>query len=71
MKIYLLLQDLMSLIERYLEPLRDEMLLSGDDIDQLFGNIRGIVQFQKLFLASLEEAIQTIPNFDSYHQVSN
>ena len=61
----------MSLIERYLEPLRDEMLLSGDDIDQLFGNIRGIVQFQKLFLTSLEEAIQTIPNFDSYHQVSH
>ncbi|ESO03700.1 hypothetical protein HELRODRAFT_99976 [Helobdella robusta] len=56
-------RDLISLIERYLEPLRDEMFLSGDELDQLFGNIRGIVQFQKLFLQSLEEAIETIPDF--------
>ena len=57
------LQDLNCLIERYLEPLKEETFLSGEDTQQLFGNIQEIVQFQHMFLQSLEEAVQLEPNF--------
>ncbi|XP_064629838.1 protein still life, isoforms C/SIF type 2-like isoform X4 [Lineus longissimus] len=56
-------QDLNNLIERYLEPLKAETFLSSEDIEQLFGNIQEIVQFQRLFLRSLEEAIEMEPDF--------
>ena len=46
------------LIERYLEPLKEETFLSAEDIEALFGNIQEIVQFQKLFLQSLEAAVE-------------
>ena len=64
-------QDLICLIERYLEPLKEETFLSCDDIDQLFGNIQEIVQFQKLFLHSLEDAVESVQNFNMYHQETN
>ena len=51
------LQDLNCLIDWYLEPLKAETFLTGEDIEHLFGNIQEIVQFQKLFLQSLEEAV--------------
>ena len=51
-------QDLNCLIERYLEPLKEETFLSSDDVERLFGNIQEIVQFQKLFLQSLEQAAE-------------
>ena len=53
----LLFQDLVCLVERYLEPLKDETFLSVDDIEELFGNIQEIVQFQKLFFHSLEDSL--------------
>ena len=59
-----MLQDLNCLIERYLEPLKEETFLSGDDIQQLFGNIREIVQFQRLFLQSLEDAVIIDPDLN-------
>lgn len=46
------------MIERYLEPLKEETFLSSEDIEVLFGNIQEIVQFQKKFLHSLEGAVQ-------------
>lgn len=52
------------LIEWYLEPLKEETFLSGEDIERLFGNIQEIVQFQKLFLQSLEEAVEHEPGVD-------
>lgn len=51
-------QDLNCLLERYLEPLKEEMFLSSDEIDNIFGNIQEIALFQRQFLHSLEEAIQ-------------
>lgn len=57
-----LLQDLNCLIERYLDPLKEETFLSGEDTEQIFGNIQEIVQFQKLFLQSLEEAVELDPD---------
>ena len=59
-----MLQDLNCLIERYLEPLKEETFLTGDDIQQLFGNIREIVQFQRLFLQSLEDAVIIDPDLN-------
>ena len=56
-------QDLNCLIERYLEPLKEETFLSGEGIEQLFGNIQEIVTFQKMFLMSLEECVELEPNF--------
>lgn len=60
----LYVRDLNCLIERYLEPLKDETFLTSDDVEQLFGNIREIVSFQKIFLNALEEGIRLEPNFD-------
>lgn len=60
-------QDLTCLIERYLEPLKDETYISSDDVEQLFGNIQEIVQFQRLFLHCLEDAICSDPNFNNYN----
>jgi len=51
-------QDINCLIEWYLEPLKQETFLSVEDIERLFGNIQEIVQFQKQFLYSLEQAVE-------------
>ncbi len=59
------LQDLNCLIERYLEPLKEETFLSGEELEQLFGNIQEMVQFQRLFLQSLEEAVELETDFNS------
>ena len=48
-----------------MEPLKEETFLSGEDTQQLFGNIQEIVQFQHMFLQSLEEAVQLEPNFSN------
>lgn len=46
------------MIDWYLEPLKAETFLSVEDIERLFGNIQEIVQFQKQFLHSLEQAVE-------------
>ena len=46
------------MIERYLDPLKQESFLTHDDIDSLFGNIQEILVFQKIFLKSLEQALE-------------
>jgi len=51
-------QDINCLIDWYLEPLKQETFLSVEDIERLFGNIQEIVQFQKQFLHSLEQAVE-------------
>ncbi|XP_071133546.1 protein still life, isoform SIF type 1-like isoform X4 [Mytilus edulis] len=56
-------KDLEFLIDRYLEPLKEETFMSTDDVDHLFGNIHEISQFQKQFLQSLEEAMQLEGDF--------
>ena len=56
------------MIERYLEPMKEETFLSGDDLEQLFGNIQEIVQFQKKFLQSLEDAVQLEPGFSIFSE---
>lgn len=51
-------KDLNCLLERYLEPLKEETFLTSDEMEHVFGNIHEIAQFQRQFLMSLEEAIQ-------------
>ena len=51
-------QDLNCLLERYLEPLKEETFFTTDEMEHVFGNIHEIAQFQRQFLMSLEEAIQ-------------
>jgi len=53
-----LLQDLVNLIQRYLEPLRNKTFLSHEDMEQLFGSVYRIFQFHRLFLQSLENIIE-------------
>lgn len=57
------LQDLMCLLSRYLEPLKEETFLTSEKVAELFGNITEIVQFQQQFLHSLEQAIELEPDF--------
>ena len=59
------------LMKTYLEPLKEEGFLSSGEISTLFGNIQEIYQFQKQFLSSLEEAVDSEPQFhklDTTHQ---
>ncbi|XP_076466563.1 protein still life, isoform SIF type 1-like isoform X2 [Babylonia areolata] len=56
-------KDLLCLLTRYLEPLKEETFLTSDKVSELFGNITEIVQFQQQFLHSLEQAIELEPDF--------
>ena len=46
------------MLDRYLEPLKEETFFTTDEMEHVFGNIHEIAQFQRQFLISLEEAIQ-------------
>ncbi|XP_035224878.1 protein still life, isoform SIF type 1-like isoform X3 [Stegodyphus dumicola] len=59
-------KHLNSLLEHYLEPMKKETFLSNAEINALFGNIQEIVQFQRVFLQSLEEAISAEPDFAKF-----
>jgi len=52
------IQDLVNLIHRYLEPLRSRTFLSQDEMEQLLGSVYRIFQFHRLFLQSLENIIE-------------
>ncbi|XP_043212982.1 protein still life, isoform SIF type 1-like isoform X2 [Amphibalanus amphitrite] len=55
-------KHLNSLIDNYLEPLRRESFITPAEINALFGNIPEIVEFQRDFLQSLEEAVEMEPS---------
>ncbi|GFW20586.1 hypothetical protein TNCV_1048091 [Trichonephila clavipes] len=59
-------KHLNSLLEHYLEPMKKETFLSNSEVNALFGNIQEIVQFQRVFLQSLEEAIASEPDFHRF-----
>ncbi|XP_053211612.1 protein still life, isoform SIF type 1-like isoform X2 [Panonychus citri] len=61
-------EHLNNLLDTYLEPMKRQNLVSNGDISLLFGNIQEIVNFQRAFLDSLEEAIKLDYSFDSYNQ---
>ncbi|GIY09128.1 hypothetical protein CDAR_534951 [Caerostris darwini] len=59
-------KHLNSLLEHYLEPMKKETFLSNSEVNALFGNIQEIVQFQRVFLQSLEEAIASEADFHKF-----
>ncbi|CAM1297612.1 TIAM1 (predicted) [Pycnogonum litorale] len=59
-----------SLLEHYLEPMKKAIFLSNSEISTLFGNIQEIVQFQRVFLQNLEDALKQEPNFHHFDQPS-
>jgi len=52
---YIRLLDLLT--ERYLEPLKTETFISQQEVEILSENVSEIVEFQKKFLKSLEDAL--------------
>ncbi|KAK7075871.1 T-lymphoma invasion and metastasis-inducing protein 1, partial [Halocaridina rubra] len=57
-----------NLLENYLEPLKSASFLSSAEVNALFGNIREIVAFQRLFLQALQEALDMEPGFPKFDQ---
>lgn len=61
-------KHLNNLLENYLEPLKSASFLSSAEVNALFGNIREIVAFQRLFLQALQEALDMEPGFSKFEQ---
>uniref|UniRef100_A0A671RDT1 T-lymphoma invasion and metastasis-inducing protein 1-like n=1 Tax=Sinocyclocheilus anshuiensis TaxID=1608454 RepID=A0A671RDT1_9TELE len=62
-------KDLNILIERYLNPLQKESILSQDELDVLFGNLAEMVEFQVEFLKTLEDGTRLVPDLDQLERV--
>lgn len=58
-------KDLNCLFEIYLKPLQKETFLSQDEMESLFGSLPEMLDFQKVFLQTLEEKISSFPNFNT------
>ncbi|XP_041831359.1 T-lymphoma invasion and metastasis-inducing protein 2 [Melanotaenia boesemani] len=58
-------KDLVCLFDLYLTPLQNETFLSKDEMEALFGSLPEMLDFQRVFLQTLEERIAACPNFSS------
>ncbi|XP_014905876.1 T-lymphoma invasion and metastasis-inducing protein 2 isoform X1 [Poecilia latipinna] len=58
-------KDLVCLFEIYLTPLQNETFLSKDEMEALFGSLPEMLDFQRVFLQTLEERIASCPDFSS------
>ncbi|XP_073682999.1 rho guanine nucleotide exchange factor TIAM2-like isoform X2 [Garra rufa] len=58
-------KDLNCLFEIYLMPLQKETFLTQDEMESLFGSLPEMLDFQKVFLQTLEEKISSFPNFNT------
>ncbi|KAG7466647.1 T-lymphoma invasion and metastasis-inducing protein 2-like isoform X1 [Solea senegalensis] len=56
-------KDLVCLLELYLTPLQNETFLSKEEMEALFGSLPEMLDFQRVFLQTLEEKIMSCPNF--------
>ncbi|CAJ1077763.1 T-lymphoma invasion and metastasis-inducing protein 2 [Xyrichtys novacula] len=56
-------KDLVCLFDIYLTPLQQETFLSKEEMEALFGCLPEMLDFQKVFLQTLEERIASCPNF--------
>ncbi|KAL2081987.1 hypothetical protein ACEWY4_021805 [Coilia grayii] len=56
-------KDLGCLFEIYLKPLQSETFLTQDEMESLFGSLPEMLDFQRLFLHTLEERIASSPDF--------
>lgn len=62
-------KDLTCLIDCYLKPLQKDNILTQDELDVLFGNLREMVDFQVEFLRTLEDGIRLVPDLDHLERV--
>ncbi|KAI5773778.1 TIAM2 [Gulo gulo luscus] len=58
-------KDLSCLFELYLEPLQNETFLTQDEMESLFGSLPEMLEFQKVFLETLEDGISASSDFNS------
>ncbi|XP_024121621.1 T-lymphoma invasion and metastasis-inducing protein 2 isoform X1 [Oryzias melastigma] len=58
-------KDLDCLFEIYLKPLRTETFLTPDEMESLFGSLPEMLDFQRVFLQTLEERIASSPDFST------
>ncbi|XP_041073292.1 T-lymphoma invasion and metastasis-inducing protein 2-like isoform X4 [Carcharodon carcharias] len=56
-------KDLSCLFEVYLDPLQNEIFLTQDEMESLFGSLPEMLQFQKMFLQTLDDGIALSPDF--------
>ncbi|XP_031208925.1 T-lymphoma invasion and metastasis-inducing protein 2 isoform X3 [Mastomys coucha] len=56
-------KDLSCLFELYLEPLQNETFLTQDEMESLFGSLPEMLEFQKVFLETLEDGISASSDF--------
>jgi hypothetical protein len=54
------------LLSQYLQPLQSESFLSDNELKALFGNLSEIAAFQRMFLRSLEEAVNIDGDFHAF-----
>ncbi|XP_058518434.1 rho guanine nucleotide exchange factor TIAM2 isoform X2 [Ochotona princeps] len=57
-------KDLSCLFELYLEPLQSETFLTQDEMESLFGSLPEMLEFQKVFLETLEDGISASCDFN-------
>ncbi|XP_042244005.1 rho guanine nucleotide exchange factor TIAM2 isoform X1 [Thunnus maccoyii] len=58
-------KDLACLFEIYLKPLQKETFLTLDEMESLFGSLPEMLDFQRVFLQTLEERIASSPDFST------
>ncbi|XP_022606929.1 T-lymphoma invasion and metastasis-inducing protein 2 isoform X3 [Seriola dumerili] len=58
-------KDLACLFEIYLKPLQNETFLTPDEMESLFGSLPEMLDFQRVFLQTLEERIASSPDFST------
>uniref|UniRef100_A0A087XGU0 TIAM Rac1 associated GEF 2 n=1 Tax=Poecilia formosa TaxID=48698 RepID=A0A087XGU0_POEFO len=58
-------KDLDCLFEIYLKPLQSETFLTQDEMESLFGSLPEMLDFQRVFLQTLEERIASKPDFST------
>ncbi|XP_053149458.1 rho guanine nucleotide exchange factor TIAM2 isoform X2 [Hemicordylus capensis] len=58
-------KDLSCLFQFYLEPLQSETFLTQDEMESLFGSLPEMLDFQKVFLETLEDGISSCSDFDT------
>ncbi|CAL9686338.1 unnamed protein product [Knipowitschia caucasica] len=58
-------KDLTYLFEIYLKPLQRETFLTLDEMESLFGSLPEMLDFQRVFLQTLEERIASSPDFST------
>ncbi|XP_077342366.1 rho guanine nucleotide exchange factor TIAM2 isoform X2 [Lithobates pipiens] len=57
-------KDLSCLFELYLDPLQNETFLTQDEMESLFGSLPEMLDFQKVFLQTLEDGISSAADFN-------